>query len=131
MPAEWVEQRCVGRRALVGDYADVGHHELLAELRTVLAARVVHHGLHDFDAATLRLSAPRAFTQEIARYVFDQTAAGQRRWNGLTYLSKHGDDLRNWAAFEPATPEVIDVTDFSRDDSDLVNALALHGLILE
>ncbi len=131
VPAEWVEQRRVGRGALAGDYADLGHHESLAELRTALAARVVHYGLHDLDAATLRLSAPRAFTQEVARYVFDQTAAGQRRWNGLSYLSKHGDDLRNWAIFEPATPEVIDVTDFSADDNDLVNALALHGLTLE
>jgi hypothetical protein len=89
---------------LAGDYADVGHHESLAELRTALAARVVHHGVHDLDAATLRLSAPRAFTRAVARYVVDQTAAGKRRWNGLSYVSKHGDDLRNWAIFEPTTP---------------------------
>ena len=131
VPAEWVEQRCVGRGLLAGDYADVGHHESLAELRTALAARVVHHGLHDLDAATLRLSAPRVFTREVARYVFDQTAAGERRWNGLSYLSKHGDDLRNWAIFEPTTPGVIDVADLRRDDKDLVAALALHGLALE
>lgn len=131
VPAEWVDQRCVGRGALVGDYADVGHHESLAELRAALAARVVHHGLHDLDAATLRLTAPRAFTQEVSRYVFDQTAAGQRRWNGLSYLSKHGDDLRNWAVFEPAAPDVIDVTEFNREDRDLITALALHDLTLE
>jgi hypothetical protein len=52
VPAAWVEHRCVGRGVLAGDYADVGHHESLAELRTALAARVVHHGLHDLDAAT-------------------------------------------------------------------------------
>jgi len=131
VPGEWVEQRCVGRGALAGDYADLGHHESLAELRRALAARVVHYGLHDLDAATLRLSAPRAFTQEVARYVFDQTAAGQRRWNGLSYLSKHGDDLRNWAIFEPAAPEVVEVTNFGRHDEDLVEALGLHGLALE
>jgi hypothetical protein len=128
VPADWVEQRCVGRAELVGDYADVGHHESLAELRTSLAARVVHHGLHDLDAAALRLSAPRAFTQDVSRYVFGQTADGERRWNGLAYLSKHGDDLQNWAIFEPAHPEVIDVTEFNRDDADLAAALALHGL---
>ncbi len=130
VPADWVEQRCVGRATLVGDYADVGHHESLAELRAGLAARVVHHGLHDLDAATLRLSAPRAFTQDVSRYVFGQTADGERRWNGLAYLSKHGDDLQNWAIFEPADPEVIDVTEFDRDDADLAAALALHGLQL-
>ena len=106
------------------------NHESLAELRTALAARVVHHGLHDLDAVTLRLSAPRAFTQDVSRYVFGQTADGERRWNGLAYLSKHGDDLQNWAIFEPADPEVIDVTEFDRDDADLAAALALHGLQL-
>ena len=42
-----------------------------------------------------------------------------------------GDDLRNWAIFEPTTPGVIDVVDLHRDDQDLVDALALHGLTLE
>ncbi len=77
VPAGWVGQRCVGRATLVGDYADVGHHESLAELRAALAARVVHHGLHDLDAATLRLIAPRAFTQDVSRYLFRQTAAAR------------------------------------------------------
>ena len=81
--------------------------------------------------ATLRLTVPRAFTREASRYVFDQTAAGQRRWNGLSYLSKHGDDLRNWAVSEPAAPDVIDVTEFNHDDRDLITALALHDLTLE
>ncbi|MBI2709507.1 MAG: RES domain-containing protein [Actinobacteria bacterium] len=130
VPASWVEQRCVGRATLVGDYADVGHHESLAELRTALAARVVHHRLHDLDAGTIRLTAPRAFTQDVSRYVFSRTVDGQRRWNGLAYLSKHGDDLQNWAIFEPAAPEAIDVTEFDRVDADLASALALHGLQL-
>lgn len=131
VPAAWVEQRCVGRGTLVGDYADVGHHESLAELRNALAARVVHHELRDLDAATIRRTAPRVFTQEVSRYVFDQTVDGQRRWNGLTYLSKHGDDLRNWTIFEPVAPEVTDVTKFDRNDADLVAALKLHNLQLE
>ncbi len=131
VPAEWVEQRCVGRGALIGDYVDIGHHESLTELRNALTARVVHHGLHDLDAAAIRLTAPRAFTQEVSRYVFGQTVDGKRRWNGLAYLSKHGDDLQNWTIFEPADPEVIDVTEFDRDDVDLVTALTLQGLTLE
>ncbi len=130
VPAEWVGQRCVGRGTLVGDYADVGHHESLVELRIALAARVVHHGLHDLDAATLRLTAPRAFTQDVSRHVFGDTVDGERRWNGLAYLSKHGDDLQNWAVFEPAAPEPVDVAGFDLDDEDLRVALALHGLQL-
>jgi hypothetical protein len=45
VPREWIERRCVGVARLVGDYVDIGHHETLAELRTALAARVVHYGL--------------------------------------------------------------------------------------
>jgi hypothetical protein len=33
--------------------------------------------------------------------------------------------------FEPALPEIIDVTMFAREDADLVAALMLHGLQLE
>lgn len=130
VPAEWVDQRCVGRAELTGNYADVGHHQSLAELRVELAAQAVHHGLHDLDAATIRLTAPRALTQAISRYVFRQTINGHRRWNGLTYLSKHGDDLRNWAIFEPADPDIIDITNFTTQDPDLNAALALHNLQL-
>ena len=130
VPAEWVEQRCVGRGVLTRDYADVRHHQSLAELRTALAAQAVHHGLHDLDAATIRLTAPRALTQAISRYVFGQTVNGHRRWNGLTYLSKHGDNLRNWTIFEPAGPNIIDITNFTSQDPDLNAALALHNLRL-
>lgn len=131
VPADWVDQRCVGRATLVGNYVEIGSHESLAELRASLAARVVHYGLHDLDAAALRLTAPRRFTQEVSRHIFDQTAEGRRRWNGISYLSKHGDDLTNWAIFEPALPERIDVTKFDRQDADLAVALTLHGLTLE
>jgi hypothetical protein len=55
---------------------------------------------------------------------------GGHRWNGLCYLPKHGD-LTNWAVFEPAAPDVIDVAEFDRDDPDLLAALALHNLGLE
>lgn len=93
VPREWIAVRCIGTGVLHGDYVDVGHHETIAELRTALAPHAVHHGVHDIDAAALRLSVPRAFTQEISRYVFGQSTGGGREWNGLAYRSRHGDDL--------------------------------------
>lgn len=130
VPRDWVDARCVGSGVLVGSYVDVGHHETIAELRTQLAARVVHHGLHDLDAATIRLTAPRGFTQDISRHVFDRSVDGERQWNGIAYRSKHGDDLTNWALFEPAAPTAIEVTEFDATDADLAAALHLHGLAL-
>ena len=94
----------------------------------LLRGRLVHHGITDLDAAAIRLTAPRAFTQEISRHVFDDSIDGARRWNGIAYLSKHGDDLENWAIFEPAAPNPIAVAHFDHLDEDLVNALRLHGL---
>lgn len=130
VPREWIDVRCVGSGVLAGDYVDVGHHTTLAKLRVNLAARVVHHGLHDLDAAAIRLTAPRAFTQEISRYVFDQSIDGARQWNGIAYRSKHGDDLTNWAIFEPASPQHTDLAEFDEHDPDLASALLLHGLAL-
>lgn len=114
VPSAWIDARCVGTAVLTGDYVDVGHHETLAELRTALAPRLVHHGLRELDASTIRLTVPRAFTQEISRYVFDETVDGTRRWNGVAYRSKHGDDLENWAVFEPASPAPTDVETLGR-----------------
>ncbi|MGI8686930.1 MAG: hypothetical protein ACR2MO_17880 [Acidimicrobiales bacterium] len=130
VPGDWIAARCVGTGTLVGQYVDVGHHETLAELRTALAARVVHHRLHDLDASAIRLTVPRSFTQEISRYVFDRSVGGERRWNGIAYRSRHGDDLANWAIFEPASPTPKAIADFTSEDPDLAAALRLHNLQL-
>jgi hypothetical protein len=127
VPSEWLDARCMGEATLVGEYVDLGHHETLAELRRALAARIVHHGLDDFDAATIRLTAPRAFTQDISRHVFDETADGTRRWNGIAYRSRHGDDLENWAIFEPAAPGAGRVEQLNDGDPDLEAALLRRG----
>lgn len=130
VPRSWVEERCVGAGELTGEYVDLGHRETLAELRVALARRVVHHGLHDLDAASIRLSVPRRFTQEISRHVFDESVDGARRWNGIGYWSRHGDDLRNWALFEPASPVDQRAEALAPGDADLAAALRLHGLVL-
>lgn len=130
VPAEWADRRCVGRGTPVGDFVDLGHHETLAELRSVLAARLVHHRIPDLDASSIRLSAPRAFTQEISRHIFGETLEGQRRWDGIVYRSRYGDDLENWAFFEPTEPSRRSVSEFGTEDPDLLAALELHSLRL-
>jgi len=96
--------------------------ESLTELRSALAARVVHYDVHDLDASAIRLSVPRAFTQEISRYVFDQSVNGERSWSGIAYGSRFGDDLHNWALFESDGPRDPTVELFGRDDPDLFKA---------
>ena len=80
----WLKSRCIGVARVEGAFVDVGHSESLARLREPLASRIVHHGLDDLDAASVRLSAPRRFTQEISRYVYDRsTPGGQRQFAGM------------------------------------------------
>lgn len=132
----WLARRCIGVTEVRGDFVDVGHSTSLARLREALAPRIVHHGLDDLDAAAIRLSAPRRFTQEISRHVYDRsTPEGQRRFSGIAYRSRLGDEFQNWAIFETpegagpwaGEPETLAI---EADDPDLRRALELHGVRL-
>lgn len=104
LPVEWFDGPRVGHGRPEGAFVELGHHETLAALRLAMSARVVHHGIGDLDAAAIRVSVPRTFTQEVGRYVYERTVAGRRQWDGIVYRSRYGDDLENWAFFEPAAP---------------------------
>ena len=136
LDAGWLRNRCFGVAGVEGEFVDVGHSASLARLRTALASRIVHHGLDDLDAAAVRLSAPRRFTQEISRYVYDRsTPQGQRRFAGIAYRSRLGDELRNWAIFESpgsalpwvGEPEIVAI---EANDPDLQQALDRLGVRL-
>lgn len=138
LDASWLERRRLGEATVTGRFADVGHSESLARLRRDMAARIVHYGLPDLDAATIRLSAPRRFTQEVSRYVYEQTApSSQRAFDGVSYLSRLGDEFRNWAIFEAAAEEETravardsTISSILTDDPDLRRALEIHGIVL-
>ena len=73
LDASWLSNRRIGTVRMRGEFVDVGLSESLAEIRNALAARVLHYGLDELDAATIRLSAPRKLTQEISRHLYDQS----------------------------------------------------------
>lgn len=52
-------------------------------------------GLADLDAAALKDARPRELTQAIAAWIYENTDL-----DGVTFASRHGDDLRLWAIFE-------------------------------
>jgi hypothetical protein len=117
VPIEWTETRRLGTARHACGFVDLGHSDSLAHLREALADHVLRHGLDDLDAGDVRRRAPRRLTQEISRYLFergrddDGAAVG-----GVRYLSRLGDELVNWAIFEPnepsdATSEPIDPND--------------------
>lgn len=69
VPRTWLDGRRIGEAALQGRFVDVGDARALATLRAALAASAIHYGLDEIDAGTIRLSAPRAFTQGVSRFV--------------------------------------------------------------
>jgi RES domain-containing protein len=99
IPATWLETRAIGEATLTGVYADVGHARSLTYLRTAMARRLIHYDIPDLDAAAIRLSAPRRFTQEISNHTYRLSAPdGTPRFAGIEYKSRFGDNYQNWAS---------------------------------
>jgi hypothetical protein len=130
VPRRWLDDRCMGTGRLEGTYCDVGHADSLAHLRHALAPRLLHFRLDDLDAGDIRSRSPRAFTQELGRYINAQTSDGRPTFAGIRYASRHGDELTNWAIFEPNEPIDRDAKDLTLDDPDLRVVAASYGLKL-
>ncbi len=128
----WLRRRRMGVARVTGRFVDISHSRSLSHLHHQLPLLVVEHGVRELDAAAVRLSVPRSFTQRLSRYIYDQTDAnGRRRLAGIRYPSRLGDDFENWAVFEPA--ELIDTAEGNHgivqpDDPDLLAAMRLHQL---
>jgi hypothetical protein len=130
VPRTWLEGRLIGEAIVNGSFVDIGDTASLATLRTALAAHAIHHGLDEIDAATIRLRAPRGFTQQVSRYVYEEGS-----FAGIRYRSRLGDDVANWAIFEPAPAAVSPLMTttsaaIQAEDPDLRAALELLGLAL-
>lgn len=123
----WLVGRTIGHARVEGTYAEVAHTRSLFYFRQMMAPQLVEYRVPVLDAAAIRQQAPRELTQEISRHVFDCEIP---RFDGIAYLSRFGDDLRNWALFEEL--RLVDETQapITRDDPDLVAALDRLGLVM-
>ncbi len=93
----------------------------------------IHHGLSDVDAAAIRLAEPRAFTQAIAAWLYEQNGPQDQPLAGVRFESRHGDGLLLWAIFErpddgPFSPPLVNVGEAHIDpnDADLIEAMRIH-----
>jgi hypothetical protein len=120
VPIEWTATRLLGAARHAGGFVDLGHSDSLAHLREALAERVLHHGLDDLDAGDIRRRAPRRLTQEISREAFEHGRDEQGvAVAGVRYLSRLGDEIVNWAMFEPNEPSDARSEPIDRDDAAL------------
>ncbi|WP_420180102.1 RES domain-containing protein [Paenarthrobacter sp. TA1.8] len=102
VPREWLEARAATRAELSGHYCAVTASQTVAALYPQFIAVALSLGLADFDAAALKDAKPRKLTQAIAAWLYERTTV-----DGVTFASRHGDDLRLWAVFErPEDPAV-------------------------
>ena len=105
VPREWLEVRAAASDALSGRYCAVTASGSVALLYPHFIGLALAAGLGDFDTAALKDARPRHLTQAVAAWLFEMTD-----FDGVIFVSRHGDDLQLWAIFErpndpPVTPK--------------------------
>jgi len=76
LSTRWREPRLIGSATLTGWYILPADKQSLPTLRARFLSLAVHHRLPDLDAAAIRLAEPRALTQAIAGWAYEQAAPG-------------------------------------------------------
>jgi hypothetical protein len=130
VPREWLDARAATSAELTGTYCAVTDSQSIAVLYPHFIGMALSLGLLDLDAAALKDARPRQLTQAIAAWIYETTDL-----DGVTFASRHGDDLQLWAIFErPGDPQVSPKLSHSRPealhhDSDAIkDAFQMHGL---
>jgi hypothetical protein len=131
VPREWLEVRTAASAELSGRYCAVTDSGSVAALYPQFIGLALSLGLADFDTAALKDARPRRLTQAVAAWLYEMTD-----FDGVTFGSRHGDDLQLWAIFErpgdpPITPKIQDATveeSLQRDSPEISNAFHLLGL---
>ena len=96
----WLKVRSASRANLSGRYCDVADSATIAALRPAFGGLAVGLGLADFDSSALQNSVPRVLTQRVGRAVYEMSKdEGAPLFDGVRFLSRHGNDLRNLSTF--------------------------------
>jgi hypothetical protein len=137
IPADWRLSRRIGHTVLDPDlrFVDVTAAESVQHLRQALALHAAEVRLADVDLSLLT-SQQRRFTQDCARYVYDQVDTdGHPSFAGIRYPSRLSDTWECWAVFDdrlrhapgwPSLPQSI-----FPDDRDLEVVASTFGLTIE
>lgn len=132
---QWCEPRRIGAANLTGWYAVPADTESLPTLRSRFLSLAVRYRMPDVDAAAIRQAEPRALTQAIAAWLYEQSDPRGDAIAGVQFDSRHGDGLRLWAVFErPGDGDVssrfadADDNAIDTDDADMVEAMRIHSL---
>lgn len=134
VPADWAANRMIGRVDVAkGIFADVAASDSLGILNRQMAAVLIEFNFSELDAATLRLKAPRDFTQRVSRFVFEASTKTGDPFSGIYYRSRLGDDIENFALFEGPGRWILAneaKQPIELDDLDLIEALRILGIAI-
>jgi hypothetical protein len=130
VPRQWLDPRSIATGTLSGTFCVVAASETVATLYPYFIGQALSLGLTDFDAAALKDARPRRLTQSVATWLYESTDV-----NGVSFSSRHGDDLTLWAVFERPNDGLVStcLTDaehhsFTGAEPDLVRAFQLLDL---
>ena len=131
VPREWLDVRAAASAELSGRYCEVTDSGSVAALYPHFIGLALASGLGDFDTAALKDARPRHLTQAVASWLYEMTD-----FDGVTFASRHGDDLQLWAIFErPGDPaiapnihDVIGEEPLQYNSPEISNAFRLLGL---
>jgi hypothetical protein len=137
VPRSWFGPRLLAQAELEGAYVDVQHASSIGILRPIFYEVATSLGFPDFDGAAIRISEPRELTQQISRFLWEQTSH-----DGVLFESRFGNRLKLYAIFErPSTSslargraKLVSGTSHKPIPStsgDFTRALALHKLTID
>lgn len=130
VPPEWLDKRIATTAKLSGTYCEVTSSASIAALHPYFIGLALSLKLVDFDAAALKDARPRDLTQTVATYLHTTTDI-----DGVSFFSRHGDDLRLWAVFErpggsTSSPRIENVIEqiLLGDAPEITEAFTMLGL---
>lgn len=132
--ADWRHRRIAIRTTIENElsFVDIDHPDTLAELNTRrdLMVRLSRYGVDELDLGIVTAK-DRRLTRCIAEYLYFMTDGdGQPLWNGIRYMSRHGEGRECWAVFDHAPLEVIERQSIERSHPELLKVAALYGLTI-
>ena len=135
LSTRWCRGRMAGAAHLAGWYANPSTSTSLPTIRAALGQLAATLGIPDIDAAAMKNTAPRQFTQHVAAWLYDQRTPAGGAIDGIRFTSRHGDDIGLRVIFErdsttDIAPQLFIVSAERIDPHDPVlnDAMRIHRL---
>lgn len=132
--ADWRHRRIAIRTTIDNElsFVDINHPSTLAELNThpKLMVRLSRYGVDELDLGIVTAK-DRRLTRCIAEYLYSMNdTGGHPLWNGIRYVSRHGEGRECWAVFDHAPLKELERMSIERSTPELLAVAALYGLTI-